>query len=131
MQIVRKFVTLVLALLMAVPAAGYAEGRQLVDPATLAATLAQHVDQQDADRAVVREALARPEVREMAGRLGLDMSRAADAVDTLAGADLDRAASAARQVNKQLVGGASTIVISTTTVIIALLVVILLVVALK
>ena len=52
-------------------------------------------------------------------------------VATLAGSDLERAATAARQVNERLAGGASTVVISTTTIIIALLVVILLIVALK
>ena len=131
MQTVRKLVTFAMAVLMAAPSSAFANGRHVVDPSTLAATLAQHADQQDAERAAVREALARPEVREMAGRLGLDVDRAAAAVNTLAGADLDRAADAARQVNRQLVGGANTVVLSTTTIIIALLVVILLIVALK
>lgn len=131
MQTVQKLVTFVIVVLTAIPSSVFADGRHVVDPATLAATLAQHVDQQDAERAEVREALARPEVRDMAGRMGLDVNRAAATVDTLAGADLDRAASAARQVNQQLIGGASTITISTTTIIIALLVLIVLIVALK
>ena len=131
MQTVRKLITCVIAMLMAVSSPAFADGRRVVDPATLAATLAQHIDQQDAKRAEVREALARPEVRDMAGRLSLDVNRAAAAVVTLAGADLDRAASLARQANQQLVGGASTITISTTAIIIGLLVLILLVVALK
>jgi len=75
--------------------------------------------------------LARPEVREAAAKVGLDLSRATAAVDTLEGADLARAADAARQVDQQLVGGASTITITTTTLIIILLLVILLVVAVK
>ena len=131
MQRVRKFIAFVVAVLMAVPASAFADGRHLVDPARLAAAIAEHVDQQDAERTAIREALARPQVRDMASRMGLDIDRAASAVDTLAGVDLDRAASAARQVNQQLVGGASTVVISSTTIIIALLVLILLIVALK
>lgn len=131
MQTVQKLVTFVIVVLMAIPSSVFADGRHVVDPATLAAILAQHVDQQDSLRAEVREALARPEVRDLAGRMGLDVNRAAATVDALAGADLDRAASAARQVNQQLVGGASTVVISTTTIIIALLVLIVLIVALK
>ena len=131
MQTVRKLITLVVAVLVTVPSSAVAEGRHAIDPAAIAATLAQHVDQQDAERAEVRQALARPEVRDVAGRVGLDVDRAVAAVNTLTGADLDRAAAAARQVNQQLVGGANTVVISTTTIIIALLVVILLIVALR
>jgi hypothetical protein len=129
MQTVRKLVTLVLAVLIAAPSAAFADGRHVVDPATLAATVAQHVEQQNADRAAIREALARPQVRDMAGRMGVDVDRATAVVNTLGDADLARAASAARQVNQQLVGGARTIVITTTTVIIALLIIILIILA--
>jgi hypothetical protein len=52
--------------------------------------------------------LARPEVRGLATELGLDMTRMTAAVDTLSGADLERAAANARQVDQQLVGGTST-----------------------
>ena len=131
MHTVRRLITCVTAMVMAVPSPVFADGRHAADPAALAATLAQHVDQQDAQRAEVHKALARPEVRDMADRLGLDVSRAAAGVDTLAWGDLDRAASAARQVNQQLVGGASTITLSTTAIIIGLLVLILLIVALR
>jgi hypothetical protein len=67
----------------------------------------------------------------MAASMGIDLARANAAVDTVAGAELERAANAARQVNQQLVGGASTIVISTTTIIIILLLVIILIIAVK
>jgi hypothetical protein len=130
MQIVRRLLISVIAAIMAVPASAFADGRHVVGRAAIAATLAAHVEHQDGDRAAIRDALSRPEVREMAARMGLDMDRAMRAVDALSGQDLDRAAAAARQVNDQLVGGA-TLVISTTTIIIALLVVILLIVALK
>jgi hypothetical protein len=131
MQIVRKLITFTVAVLMAAPASAFADGRHMVDPTTLAAAVAEHVDQQDADRAAIREALARPQVRDMAGRMGLDVDRAAAVINTLDGADLTRAAGAARQVNQQLVGGATTVVITTTTIIIALLIIIILIVALK
>ena len=127
MQIVRKLVTFGVAALMAIPSAAFADGRHVIDPAAVTATVAQHADQQDANRAVVREALAQPQVRDMAGRLGLDVNRAVAAVDTLSGPDLTRAADAARQVNQQLVGGATTVVITTTTIIIVLLVIIIIV----
>lgn len=131
MRIVRKLLVGTLMSLLAVSSSAFADERHVVDSATLAATVGQQAAQRDADRAAVHEALARPEVREVAAKLGLDLERATAAVDTLSGTDLDRAAAAARQVNQSLVGGASTIVISTTTIILVLLVVILLVVLLK
>ena len=76
----------------------------------------------------MREALARPEVRGVAASMGLDLNKMDGAVDTMNAAQIAQAASTARQVNDQLVGGASTVVISTTTIIIALLVIILIVV---
>jgi len=63
--------------------------------------------------------------------MGVDLGRANAAVSTLNGADLERTASAARDVNDALTGGASTVVISTTTIIIVLLVLVLLIVLLK
>ena len=110
---------------------GASADQHLVAPAQLAATVADHVAQQDASRAAIREALARPEVRDVASSMHVDLVRAATAVDTMTGADLEQAANAARTVNQQIVGGASTVVISTTTIIIILLLVILLIIAIK
>ena len=86
---------------------------------------------QDADRAAIREALARPQVREVATNIGVDLANASAAVDTLTGYELTRAGDTARQINEQLVGGASNVVISTTTIIIVLLLLILLIVIIK
>ena len=108
-----------------------ADQQHLVAPGQLAATVTEHVAQQDASRAAIREALARPEVRDVALSMHLDLARATAAVETMTGADLEQTANAAKMVNQQLVGGASTVVISTTTIIIALLVLIILIVALK
>jgi hypothetical protein len=112
-------------------AVGATADQHLVPPRQLTATVTDRVATQDASRAAIREALARPEVRDIATSMHLDLSRAAAAIETLTGADLEQAANAARTVNEQLVGGASTVVLSTTTIIIILLVVILLIVALK
>ena len=108
-----------------------ADVQHLVAPGQLTATVTDRVAAQDASRAAIREALARPEVRGVAASMHLDLSRAAAAIETLAGADLEQAANAARTVNEQLVGGASTVVISTTTIIIVLLLVIILIIAIK
>jgi hypothetical protein len=116
-------------LVLALAASTAAEERHAVNPSTLADSVTQHVAQQDADRAAIHEALARPEVRQMAERAGLDLERVNKTVDTLTGESLQQMASAAHDVNQALVGGASTVVISTTTIIIALLIVIIIIVA--
>jgi len=131
MRLVQRALVLPLGLLMAMATSAFADGQHVLSPATMAATVSQHAAQRDADRATVRRALSQPQVREMAGRLGVDLDRANAAVATMADADLARAADAARQVNQSLAGGASTVVISTTTVIIALLVLIVIIVAVK
>jgi hypothetical protein len=132
MTTLRRFLVLPLALLMMAAGQAFA-GQQphVVTPNQLTAAMTAHTASQDADRATIREALVRPEVKSVAAGLGVDVNRLAAGVDTLAGGDLDRAASAARQVNQQLVGGASTVVISTTTIIVVLLVILLIVVIAK
>jgi hypothetical protein len=108
-----------------------ADLQHLVPPGQLTATVTDRVAAQDASRAAIREALARPEVQRVAASMQLDLARASAAIEMLTGTDLDQAANAACSVNEQLVGGASTVVLSTTTIIIILLVIILLIVALK
>jgi hypothetical protein len=130
MKLVRTLLVFPLVLMVAGSSA-LAGQQHLVNPSQLAATVADGAATRDTNRASVREALERPEVQAVAAKLGLDLSKATSAVDTLSGADLDRAANAAQQVNEQLVGGASTVVISTTTLIIILLLVIILIVAVK
>ncbi len=130
MRHVRQWLVFPLVILMAA-SSGYAADQHVVSPQQLAATVSGQIAQQDADRAAIHEALARPQVRDAARSLSIDIDRVDAAADTLAGADLAKAADAARQVNHQLVGGASTVVISTTTIIIALLLLILLIVVIK
>jgi hypothetical protein len=115
-------------MLMALPAGA---AQHVVPPQQLAATLAEQMTRQDADRAAVREALGRPEVIAVAKSMNVDMEKVSAAAETLAGVELAQAARAARQVNQQLVGGASSVTISTTTIIIVLLLLILLVVVIK
>jgi hypothetical protein len=130
MRNARQFLAVFLILLTTVSSA-FAGDQHVVSPQQLAATVSQQVAQQDADRAAVRDALARPEVQVVAKKMNVDVTRVAAIADTLRGDDLTQAAHAARQVNAQLVGGASTVVISTTTIIIVLLLLILLVVVVK
>jgi uncharacterized protein YaiL (DUF2058 family) len=118
-------------MLLVASSSAFAGQQHVVSPSQLATTVADSAAKQDTNRATVRETLERPEVQAVASKLGLDLSRATAAVDTMSGAQLEKAANAAQQVNQQLVGGASTVVISTTTIIIILLLVIILIVALK
>ncbi len=129
MKIVRSFLVLLLIPVMMAPGRAFAGQQHIVAPNALASATADHAATQDADRAAIRQALARPEVQSTAAKLGVSMERLEGAASTMTGADLERAASTARQVNDQLVGGASTVSISTTTIIIVLLVIILIIVA--
>ena len=131
MQSVRTRLVFPLMVFLLTGSSAFAGQQHVVSPGQMATTVADAVAKQDAKRAVVHEALARPEVQQVAGQLGLDLARATAVVDTLNGADLEKAADAAQQVNDQLVGGASNVVISTTTLIIILLLVIILIIALK
>ena len=134
MQASRQVAAVVLAVLMVAPTGAFAQGAQAPDARMLAAIVREHAAQQDANRREIRQALSRPEVRELAGRVGVDVNRAAASIDTLPPSDLAHAADTARQVNqqldRQLVGGAS-VTFTTTTIIIILLLVILLIVAIK
>ena len=108
----------------------FAQARHAVDPSTIGQTVTAAGAQQDADRAAIREALARPEVKSAAASMGVNVDTIAPSIATLSGPDLARAASSARQVNDSLAGGGS-VTLSTTLIIIILLVLILLIVALK
>jgi hypothetical protein len=131
MQSVRTLLAFPLIALIAAASPASADQQHAVSPSQLASTVSEAAAKQDIQRATVHEALGRPEVQAVASKLGLDLTRAEAAVQTMSGADLEQAANAAQQVNDQLVGGASTIVISTTTIIIVLLLVIILIIAVK
>jgi hypothetical protein len=104
--------------------------RHVVDNATLDRLIADRISQQEADRQAIRDVLQRPEVREIASRAGLDITRAEAGVAMLDGKDLQEAADHARKVQTDLAGGGS-VVLSTTVIIIILLVIILIIVAVK
>ncbi len=64
-------------------------------------------------------------MQELAGRLGLDVTRAENAVPTLSSVELARLASSARVADVQLAGG-DTVVISVTTLLLIVILVVLL-----
>jgi hypothetical protein len=127
----RRSVSIVLAVLMLLPAVSRAEttGDHSASQASLDAVLQQHVDAAAADRDQVLRVLEKAEVKSVAGRMGVDLRTAKSAIATLDAQELAPVAAQARQVDQALAGGASTVVISTTTIIVALLVLILIIVA--
>jgi hypothetical protein len=95
----------------------------------LESAVQEHVASIAADREAVLQLLARPEVRAIAGDVGIDLQRVESAVGTLEASQLAELAAQARQADEALAGGQSRVVISTTVIIIALLVLILIIVA--
>ena len=131
MQLLRRLFTALVIVLLAMPSRALAQDRHVISPSAIAAAVAEHSAQEQADRDAIREALGQPEVRVLAAQSGVDVERLEALSGTLSGSDLKAVANEARAVNESLVGGASTVTLSTTTIIIGLLVVILLIVALK
>ena len=129
MRLLRHGLVGLLVLLTASASPAYAQNH-VVRPADLAAAVDAHVASQNADRAAIREALERPQVRDAATRIGIDLDPIAASIATLSGPELVGMAGAARQVNEALVGGSS-VTLSTTTIIIILLALILIIVAVK
>ncbi|MGD8868969.1 MAG: PA2779 family protein [Gemmatimonadales bacterium] len=121
----KHYRTLVLSPLLfaicATPALGQED--HVVSTSELRAAVVEQAANSDRDRDAVLRVLARDEVRAVADQVGVDLSRAEDAVATLDGPELQRLADRSRTVEKALVGG-DAIVISTTAVIIGLLVLI-------
>ncbi len=125
MKLVRRSLAVCLAVLFMAPAANAQSnviGKSALDKAVQA-----RVATDQADRDAIQSLLRRAEVREVAGKAGLSLDKAAAAVSTLQGNELAQLAEQARQVNNDLAGGASTVVISTTTILIVLLIVLLIV----
>jgi branched-subunit amino acid ABC-type transport system permease component len=126
MQIVRKTLAVFLSLWLIAPSAG-AQQTHVADRAALDQAVAAAAARAEADRAAIRRVLARQEVKDVAARLGVDMTRADSAVRLLDGAELTQAAEYASQIEQDLAGGATTVVITATTIIIILLIIIIIV----
>jgi hypothetical protein len=107
----------------------HAQGSHAATQSAIDSALEQHVSGIAADRADVLRVLDHPAVREIASRAGIDLRRAASAVEQVHGQELGALAAQARQA-EQALSGSQSITISATVIIIGLLVVILLIVAL-
>jgi hypothetical protein len=127
MNFVRRTLAVCLSVLVMAPVAN--AQTHVIGKNALEKAVQERVTRDQADRDAILTLLQRADVRDVAAKAGLSLDKAAAAVATLQGDELQQIASQARQVNNELAGGASTIVISTTTIIIILLIVILIVVA--
>lgn len=104
-----------------------AQQRHVVDPAAMRQAVAAQAATDQQNRDVVLRVLRQSQVRDVAERLGLNVTRAEGAVSTMSSAELAELAVPARAADAELAGGASrTIVISTTTLLLIIIIVILL-----
>ena len=99
--------------------------QHVVDPSVLRQAILEQHAQRVADQAAVRTVLERPATRELAAKLGLDLTRADRAIANLSATELAELAASARTVDVDLAGGASVLVISTTTLLLLLILIVL------
>lgn len=79
--------------------------QQLMADAELDDAISERSNAEEAGRAAIRSVLRRTEVRNIAEQYGLDVSRAAASAALLDGAELNRLAAQARQIDQELAGG--------------------------
>lgn len=104
-----------------------AQQTHIANPSTLRQAVADQATTDRQNRDAIIGVLNQPQVREVAGRLGLNLATAQNAVSTLSSADLAKAATNARAIDTELAGGNNTVIISTTTLLLIIIIVILLV----
>ena len=102
-----------------------AEQRHIVEVAGMNRAIASQTSTDQQNRTVIAKTLHQPQVIQLAARMGLDITRAENALSTLSGPELARVADQARTANTQLAGGSNTVIISTTTLLLILIIVIL------
>ena len=102
-----------------------AQQRHVVDPTVMRQAIADQALTDQQNRDAVLGVLQHSQVRDLAARLGLNLTRAESAVSTLGGAELAGLAGHARAAEAQLAGGDRTIVIGTTTLLLLIIILIL------
>jgi hypothetical protein len=126
MRITITPVAVLLLPVMFLSAPAFAQQARVADAAVLQRALDDRVATEEAQRETVRRVLDRDDVRELAGRMGLDLTDARSAVATLSGVQLAQAADRAAGLETALAGGQATIVISLTTLLLIIIIIILL-----
>jgi len=115
------------ATLCASPAVAQTQERHITDTAAMHKAIAQRKAVDDNNREAVMTVLRRPDVKQLAERMGLSIERAETALASLPSDKLAELAEPARAVPADLAGGDQTIVISVTVLLLILILVVLLV----
>jgi hypothetical protein len=113
-----------LALSLSGPIAPFARA-DVVDSSELDAAIAEQLKREDDSRENTRSVLARPQIRELAERLDLDIVRAQSAVEVLDADELATVGEAANQIDRQLSGGDRNVSISLVSLLLIIIIVIL------
>ena len=98
----------------------------VVDRAAIDQALGAKVQSDESARDSVRTFLGRDDIKGMAQGMGLDIRRAATAVSSLEGADLQRVSAQATAANDLLAGGQASITISLVGILLIVIIIILL-----
>jgi hypothetical protein len=104
-----------------------AQQQHIAAPSTMRQAVADQATTDQQNRAAVVGVLHNEQVRDLAGKLGLNLTTAENAVSTLSSTELAKVATQARAANVELAGGSNTVIISTTTLLLILIIVILIV----
>jgi hypothetical protein len=107
-------------------ASAMAQQRHVVDPSLMRQAIVDQAAKDQQNRDALLGAIRRPDVRGLAGQLGLNLTRAEGAVATLDSVELARLAAPVGAADAELVGGSNTVIISTTTLLLIIIIVILL-----
>ena len=107
----------------------FANAETVVTGSDLDAAMANRADSDAASREAILNLLGRDEMRDVAGRIGVDLTRVKATVSTLSGEELREVAAQALLADQSLAGGDEKVVIGSTVLIVVLLVVIILVAA--
>lgn len=102
-----------------------AQQRHIVDPSVMQQAIADQAVRDQQNRDAVRGVLQHAQVRDLADRLGLSVTRAERALATLDSTELERLADQARTADAELAGGSTVLVISTTALLLIIIIVIL------
>lgn len=99
--------------------------RHVIEDLEIQARIDAQVSQESADRKAIEDLLKRPEVRQLAESVGLDVGRASAAAAVLSGEELKNLAARARAADTQLAGGGVTLTYTAIIIILLLLIIIL------
>lgn len=124
---IRTGVVTVVVFSLLLSSSAMAQQRHIVDPARMRQAIVDQAVADQQNRDAVVSVLRRSDVRDLASRLGLSLTRAENAVATLTSDELSRLAGPARLASADhMAGGNQTITISITTLLLIIIVVLLL-----